>query len=93
MADATMKDFGKGDVVQHLFHGIHGTVKIVGRKYLTVEVGGAHTLKWLPTSVRKVGHADVCECTEASHWRERSDGSEYRVGCDCTVPGCSCKEF
>jgi hypothetical protein len=96
MTDATVKDFVVGDVVQHVFHGIHGVVTTVGRKLLTVSVTGQDaskefTLRWLPTSVRKVGHLDLEHEKNCNgrHWTEMSDGSERRVHCGCECEKCS----
>jgi hypothetical protein len=56
--EPTTADFGKGDVVQHIFFGRYATVVKVGRKYLHVELhtlgGNAPVVTWRPTSVRLV---------------------------------------
>lgn len=55
MLEPTVKDFVVGDVVQHVFFGRYATVAKIGRKYLTVEIHlGGQTVRWLPTSVRKI---------------------------------------
>ena len=56
--DLTVNDFRKGDIVQHIFLGRSGYIVTVGRKYLHVKVtlGPDKPIRWLPTSVRAIGH-------------------------------------